>query len=344
MRILLNRITVSLFFTTILASIILTSFVWISQIVRYFFLITKYNIDIHELLSSSILLLPDFLTTILPISFAISTAYIYEKLRTSNQLTAALYTGINYYELAKPLLLNAYFFMSCIFITNFFISPKFLHEFKVYQSNAMEKINFRNKSSIVNYRGLSFFVKEKTSDNKIKGIVVCDSSKGTNYTMQADSGEINNDIINNKIDIKLSHGSREDFQSSSPSIFSFNSYETTIPYKKKTFEKRPYEKFIFELLTSKFDKDISEAHKKITSPLLVIIYAMIVYLLLVNIEANRKSNIKALSLAAISIALIQSLQILIFNISVSYNFFNILFYIVNPGLCFVLYKFLTYEK
>jgi len=344
MKILLNKITISLFFTTVLSSIVLTSFLWLTQVVRYFFLVTKYNIDLQELLSSSILLLPDFLTIILPIAFAISTAFVYERLRTTNQLTAALYTGINYYECAKPLLLNSLFFMSCILITNFFISPKFLHEFKIYQNTAMEKINFGSKSSIVNYHGLSFFVKEKTADNKIKGIVVCDNRKDTNYTLQADSGEIQNDIENKRINIKLSDGAREDFQKTSPSIFTFNQYETTIPYKSKTVEKKPYEKFIFELLTSKFDKDNSEAHKKITSPLLVLIYGLIVYILLTHIEANRRSNIKALLFAALAIGVVQSLQILIFNIAVSHNFFNILFYILNPGLCYALYRFLTHEK
>lgn len=342
MKAFLNRISLNIFATTVFISALLTSFVWGTQVVHYFYLVTKYNIKMRELLISSMWLIPDFLTTILPISFSIAITCVYERLRLSNQLTAAFFAGINYKQIVKPITINSVFMTIALLLSNFFISPKFLHEFKTYQNLSMSKINFKDKNSVVNYQDMSFFVKEKTEDNQIKGIIVCDNSSNNDYTITADKGTVS--ANKNSFNLELLKGKRIDFRSKNPSVFSFESYKNDIPIKQRTIEKKPYEKFIFELLNSKSGRDISEAHKKITAPFLIFIYAFIIFLVLIKIRAHKKINYLGIFTGFSIIAVIQCIQILIFNISINHKYFVSLFYLFNGSVLLFLIRKIYYAK
>lgn len=296
----------------------------------------------RDLIKSSIWLIPDFLTSILPISLSISIAVVYERLRMSNQLTAIFCSGINYRKIASPALKNAYLMAFCLLISNFFISPKLLHEFREYQNTVMTKINFKDKNSVVNYHGMSFFVREKKDNNEINGIIVCDNSKNNSYSIFANKGLfVNRD---DSVNIELQDGTRTDFSSKVPTIFKFEKYNTDVKYKKHNTERKSYEKIIFELLDSDSVRDISEAHKKITSPFLIIIYAMIVFLFLMYFEANRRINYFGLMFSFLTIAVIQSLQVVIYNLTIKYHMFCVLFYLLDGTLMVFLYRFLNDEK
>lgn len=154
----------------------LTGLVWMSQIVKFVYLIDR-GIGFREFASLVILILPSLFFTILPFAMAIGILVSYNRLSYERELIALSNSGLSPMALAKPALVVA----TVVTIIGYFISIYLLP--LSYSALKTNLSNFRSNyaSSLVQDRvftqvakNITLYVDDKTPSGLLKGVILFD--------------------------------------------------------------------------------------------------------------------------------------------------------------------------
>ncbi len=341
MKTLSKYITKNLISVTSLITIVTTLLIWVEQSLRFIDFAKKQGLELGKFLSFISYLLPDILGIVLPISFALASGIITLRLKETNQLTIIQSIGMPPSTVAIPIIKVGAFIVMILYLINLYIAPFSLRQFKDVQFSLNSEISrlFEKGRQLTHKNKIAIFVKN-ASNKKLQGIVVHDQrSPNHQIILQAESGLL--DQSDNKIKIILEKGERTSLNTKSNAVsrFSFERYESDISindFSKVTVrELKIYERYINELfdhnllkIDTSFAKKLqAEAHQRITSPWLAMIYALICFCFMSINNNGRKTSWLRILGAGCSILAIHGINLYVFNLSNKHAMFNKLNYL-----------------
>ena len=161
-----------------LISIGLTSVIWLTQSLRFVDLIVNKGLSLSAFLYFSMLLLPTFLSIILPIALFSAILFTYNKLVIDSEMVSMRSAGLGPWSLGAPAVSLAAFVCILVYAINLYFIPASFREFKSRQFIA--RADF---SSVLLQEGVftnliddvTVYVRSRDSSGKLHGILVHDS-------------------------------------------------------------------------------------------------------------------------------------------------------------------------
>lgn len=295
----------------LLVSLGLTAVVWLTQSLRFIEVVLNKGFPLSVFFQLVILMVPDLLTIVMPISIFVAILFVYNKLINDSELVVMRAIGLSDWQLARPGIMLGVLVMAIMFWVNLFILPE---SFKRFRDLEFE---IRNGASIVLFNGGEFttfgdvtvFVREKRGNQNLKGLFIYDGrDPKMPYTLMAANGGIQQTEEGAKI--VLVNGNRQSLPSkvemsqekqSTPSALYFDKYifEFKAAQHKSTAPrpKKPYEMTLSEQLWPEASipahqqhKMRVEAHQKLIWPLYSPILALIALGFLLNEKGYRRGR------------------------------------------------------
>ena len=279
---------------------------WIVQSSRYLWVLNGNSVGFVKFLQFTMYLSIDIIAVILPISIAISAAFVYQRFNESNQLIALQAAGFSPRKVLTPLLNMVMLAVGYLYISNVYVSPNAWKEFRSFEFKIRNNIDPPEKAgAIFSNGGFSIYAQGYIGDFSFGNLFVVDARNPENvFSYFAESGTIRDNIL------FLANGERVevDFVNHKNSIMHFKSYSHDLK-EILGMEKRsaqPNEKYIHELLLENNDETATKMslalfHQKITSPLLAAIFPMLSFLLILLTPYARRYYWRTILLIAIII-------------------------------------------
>ncbi len=343
MNILFRYIFKKLFNVTLGLSFILIGIVWLTQSLRFIEIIVNHNISLKTYLSLIVCLIPDLLSTILPICLLISGLYTYHKLKSDHELHILYSIGLSPSQVARPLLLLGLLLMSSVFLINIYVAPLSFQHFRKqeYQIRNQFSLSWIREGTFNLVKGVTTYVREHTRQGELKGVFIYNpqnqnttlqSNKGVPYTIIAESGAIEKN--QGGLFFVLKKGIRQELNpvTQKISLFSFDVLKYHLPTDQDNADVRltkPYEKPLGELFNPPADTDPRlvakmrvEGHQRLLLPWIAIINALLAAAFTLRGNLNRRQSRYKIFLAATVSILIHTTVVTLLNLSVQ-NFYTI---------------------
>ncbi|PCJ24713.1 MAG: hypothetical protein COA94_07070 [Rickettsiales bacterium] len=284
-------------------TLILTSLVWITQTLKYIFLIDK-GIALATFFRLTILLVPYLLYMILPIITVITIIYVYNHLQDGRQLIIFRNSGLSNYQLAKPALLVAICFTIITWYISMHLMPFSYNLMKQEMANFKEGyiskiIDAKTFNQISKYH--TVYVDKKNPDGTLEAVLLFDNKVSANRTMLfAKTGRI---TISDEqhIEFELNDGFRHSYDhlGNLTKLYFDNlaviiNGETNASHTRKNSEL-----FINEMLfpdaslpLKKRNRLIADGHSRLVWPLFNFAFVFLALSIFLNQPHNRRAHIK----------------------------------------------------
>ena len=102
----------------------LTAIIWLSQSLRFVELIVNRGVSPTTFAYLTLLLLPNFLTIILPISTFFVVLFVYAKMISDREIVVMRSAGLSQIALAKPALIIAFSVVAIGYLLNLYLLPE----------------------------------------------------------------------------------------------------------------------------------------------------------------------------------------------------------------------------
>lgn len=273
---------------------------------------------------------PGFLAIILPIATVAAILAVYNKLLNDSELVVMRASGISQWSVAAPGIALALCVTAISFPLYLYVTPLMYSNFKAQQfsyRNAFGSILLQERQFNTPSDQFTVYIRKREGPGEMRGIFAHDArdpEKPVTYlaergiATQTDQG----------MRVIMFNGSQQliDRETGRLTLFYFDQYSLDLGFLNQTDEDRwigPQERFIGSLLNPGDSANdqfyandlIAEAHRRLTSPLYILAYAMIGLSALLIGDFNRRGQ-TARILAAISIIVILQLAGLsLFNLS-----------------------------
>jgi lipopolysaccharide export system permease protein len=306
---------------------------WIIQSSRYMSLLSVNNVSLMKFVEFTSYLSIDIVAVILPLSFAVSSAFVYHRFNESNQLIALQAGGIHPAKMLVPLLSLATIFACYLYASNACFSPLSWIAFREMEFNIKNSIDPPESSgSIFSSGGFSVYAQRYGGNFQFENIYIVDSRTPRKISAYyAKSGT----IVNNKLVLSDGEQIEIDKIGRKKSLTKFQTYQYNLSEMLNNVRgaAQPNEKFIDELLvdTGDAEKNLSQAalfHQKITSPLLTFIFALLAFCIVLLRQHRKRSSYTKIFILLSSVIFIQGTYFWIVNASAK----NAIFVIFNYGL------------
>ena len=306
----------------ILIMLSMTGIAWLTQSLRFIELIIIKGLPINIFLNLTILIIPKLLVTIIPFVAFLAVLITYTRLNTESELISMKSAGMTNFKILLPaVIFGITLGVLTISIENYG-SPYAYNKFKTLQHNIRNNYIstlFQEKVFSSPIKGLTVFIKERDKIGNFQGILIHDE-RDANKTISiiAEQGKIV--TTQEGARFALINGNRQEVsKNKNISILYFNEYTLNITnYNKDTSPrfKEASERSFYELFNS--EKNISalykkeflaEGHKRIMTPIIVLIMVLIGAISSIIGRFNRKTSIKKI-FYSISAALIIQIYII----------------------------------
>jgi lipopolysaccharide export system permease protein len=214
-RLQLNRIDYYIFGQLILALALVTAglvaLIWLTQSLRFIQIIVNHGLSPFVFVKLTLLLVPSFLATILPITCFIVVLFIYARLAGDRELTVMRATGMSDLTLARPALMVAVAAMLVCYGLNLVLVPASLSAFRDYEFEIRNQIAaFLLQPGVFTpvADNVTVYVQSRGVDDQLQGILIEDGrDKASPATILARSGQLMVDAQGPVV--LLENGSRE---------------------------------------------------------------------------------------------------------------------------------------
>ena len=305
----------------ILVTIGLTCVIWLTQSLRYVEMIVNRGLTAGTFIYFTILLLPKFLSIILPIAIFAVVVFIYSKLITDRELVIMRGAGQSQTALAKPALILAMMVVMFGYLLNLYLLPESYRMFRALQwdiRNSFSHILLQEGAFNTVSKGITVYVRERTKDGQLLGILVHDQRSEKNpFTILAERGALVESKDGSRV--VMFNGNRQsvDPKTHQMSILYFdrNIYELDPP---KTVGDIRYrgarERTLKELFNLKkadvnlndYGKFIVEMHKRMISPLSALGFTFVGLACLITGSFRRRNQSRRSVLAVAIIVCLQA--------------------------------------
>lgn len=306
----------------------LVAVIWLTQSLRLVDLIVNKGLSLSTLIELSLLLLPTFLSPILPIALFCAILFAYNKLTMDSELVSLRSAGIGPLSLATPaILLAAVVVVASYAITLYFV-PVSYRSFKErqfvirtdYSSVLLQEGVF---TSLVD--DVTVYVRERNSEGELLGILVHDARLAEQpVTMMAESGALVDTDAGPRF--VLINGNRQEMDRDNGrlSLLYFDSYALDLGMLAKKSQSRwreARERFLHELFNPGDDPDdqrnrkkfLAEGHQRIVSPLYGFAVTAIALAALLSGQMNRRGQWRRILLGIIAAVVFEAVGLALVN-------------------------------
>lgn len=339
-----------IFSATFYSTIALTFCAWIVQSSRYLTLLNKNNISLAKFFKFSSYLTVDIIAVILPISLAISAAFVFHRFIESHQLTAMKSAGMSATKLLSPLITLVSIVTCYLYVSNAYISPKAWMKFREMEFEIKNNINPpESEGSIFSSSGFSVYAQEYVGDFCFKNIFIIDlRNTSKSYSYFAKSGAMRNSVL------YLTDGERIEIDNNAQknSITNFKSYRYDLKEVLGDAKRssQPNEKFMYELYyedTGNKALNTSQKalfHQKVTSPILAFIFSLMAFFMILLAPYKRKKSYSRMGCLIALIVFFQGTYFWVANASAKNLFFVKLNYFLIGSLALIFVMLICVKK
>ena len=156
----------------------LTGIVWLTQSLRFLDLIINKGLSVGGFLYLTLLLLPGFLTIILPIAAFTAILYVFYRLDTDSEIVVMRAAGLSHTTLMRPAFVFAVGVTAMTFALSLYLMPLGFRTFKDLQfvvRNNFAPVLIQEGTFNTVTNGVTVYVRERKSNGELSGILVHDS-------------------------------------------------------------------------------------------------------------------------------------------------------------------------
>ena len=325
----------------LLISFSLMSIIWLSQSLRFLDMIASKGITIGIFVELTTLLMPRIFTILAPISLFAAVLFVYNRMLSDQELIVMKSSGISPWQLSKPAIFCGFILVILnIYVMNIGI-PKAENTFNDLEwkiKNNVSHLMFREGEFTTIQPELTVFVTSHDKDGSVGGILINDErNPRLKSTTTAEKGVIIQTSKGPRI--VLVNGNRQEINKKSGSFYSVNFEKYSVDFGLKETKARRKNSVrvqsFKELITSVKNNQIPveerrkmfvEGNKRITTPLLAIVYALIACTGLLVSNFNRRGQSKVVCLSLTAVILIQAIDLTSGNLAAKNLWWLILMY------------------
>jgi len=306
----------------VLVSIALACILWLTQSLRFVELIVNKGLSVGTFLRLTVLLLPNFLIVILPVSLFAVVLFTYNRMALDRELVVMRAAGMNQWALARPALLLAAIATIVGYALVFFFIPQSVQGFRQLQWTIRNDVSaVLLQEGVFNQvtTGLTVFVRARNNEGELLDIVVHDERNPERpQTMMAERGALVHDPqVGAKV--LMVNGNRQEVVKGTGrmSMLYFDSYAVELGTSTDTDEPRyrdPRELSMPELFrgdeslvgASEVRRYVVEAHSRLTSPFYHVTFTLIALACMLSGHFNRRGQAGRIALAVTLMVLVQA--------------------------------------
>lgn len=319
-----------LLIVTIFITLGLTFAVWLAQSLRFFDYIVNRGLPATTFFAFVGLLLPSFLGVVLPIATFCAVLFVYNKLMLDSEMVVLRAAGMSHGQLARPALLLALGTTIAVYAITLYFLPASYRAFKDLQ------FQIRNDYSAVLLQegafndlgeGLTVYVRERTGDGELRGILVHDNRKPDRpVTMMAERGALVRSETGPRV--VMVNGNRQEIEKDSRrlSLLHFDRYTvevSTLANIAETRWREPKERFLADLLwpgTTGNDlrsrgELIAEGHQRLVAPLYTLTFVLVALAALLSGQFQRRGQIHRILAAILGTVLLEGLSLALHDLA-----------------------------
>ena len=178
----------------VLVTIGLTCILWLTQSLRFVEITVNKGASLGVFLHLTLLIMPSFLTVILPVSLFAVVLFTYNKFITDRELVVMRSIGLSHWFLARPALILAGVSTLLGLALNIWIIPLTVRDFHHLQwSLRSSATNVLLQEGVFNQvsRGLTVYVRARSPNGELLGVIVHDRRKpDSTVTIMAERGAL----------------------------------------------------------------------------------------------------------------------------------------------------------
>jgi len=199
-------------------------------------LIFNQGVTLTEILRIIIYISPGFLALTIPIGLFFCSVVVFNQFSADNELDAMKASGMSFYYLMKPVIVMSLLAYIISNIMVFYAQPWGNHSFKKLIFNIIEtraSVNIKPKVFNSDFKGMTVYVKTKSSNNTFKDIFVSDNSnKGFNKVILSKKGRLVSDPENMIVQLRMQNGTIHDLSQGGRSynLVNFERYDLNLAY------------------------------------------------------------------------------------------------------------------
>jgi lipopolysaccharide export system permease protein len=313
-----------LFWALIAVTSGLTALIWLTQSLRFVELVVNRGLSLLVFMRLTGLLIPSFISVILPITTYVVIQFIYQRLAGDREVTVMRAAGLSPIALARPALAVAVVAMIAGYWLNLSAVPATLAAFREFQWEIRNKVAaFLLQEGVFTSISdkLVVYVRTRTPDGSLHGIVVDDArDPAVHATILAESGQLVEG--KNGPRVLLLNGSRQeiDHQSGRLNMLTFSENEIDLADTSGPEGERPAdmsEVGISDLLhpTLALPRDVSkwiaEGHKRLAAPLASVSYALVALVSVLTGAFQRHGGVLRPLFSVLAVVLLVALGLVI---------------------------------
>lgn len=306
----------------------LTAILWLTQSLRFIELTVTKGASITDFLALTLLVVPNFLTVILPVSVFAVVLFIYDRMTADRELMVLRAVGVSHAALARPAVILALGCALLGFILNLWLIPLSVREFRQLQwqlrSSATGVLIQEGSFSQIG-DGLTVYVRSRAPDGELLGIIVDDHRNPLQQvTLMAERGALTR-TGDGTPEVVMFNGTRQQVNKGSDrvSILHFDNYAMEFSDKSRVGgleDTDPREQTMQALLDADpntvplvlYRQYRVELHQRLASPLYDFTFALVAAACLLAGHFNRRGQLDRI---AIGVALMVAIQAIALGIS-----------------------------
>lgn len=301
----------------------LVALIWLTQSLRFIQIIVNRGLSPIVFVKLTLLLVPSFVATILPITCFIVVLFTYARLGGDREITVMRAAGMSDFALARPALVLASLVMLLCYFLNIILVPASLTAFRTYEFEIRNQIAaFLLEPGVFTTvsRHVTVYVQSRGLDNSLQGILIEDGrDTDSPATILARSGQLT--VTESGPVVDLEHGSREQVDPKSGRLdmltFEQNSINLATSAKNESIDKTdaaeaPLSQLLNpgpELNAPQRAKWLVEAQRRLTAPLTVLSFTLIALLATLGGAFRRHGALLRPFLAVVAVTLLVALEI-----------------------------------
>jgi len=172
----------------------LVALIWLTQSLRFVELVVNRGLSFTVFLKLTGLLIPGFISIILPITTFVVVQFLYQRLSMDRELTVMRAAGLSPFAMARPALAVAFVAMAAHYALNLWLVPASAQAFREYQweiRNHIAAFLLQEGVFTTVSDDLVVYVRAKQPDGALRGIMVDDArDKSQRATILAETGRL----------------------------------------------------------------------------------------------------------------------------------------------------------
>ena len=334
----------NLVIATIFITFVLTSVVFLTQSLKFLELVVESGASSLTFWYLTSLALPRFFEIIVPLAMMSSVVFVFNKMNMDSELVAIRSIGFSPFQIGRPAILLALILTFLLYAVAMFATPVALNSMKKMQQVIQAQFStvlFREGVFNRAGKGLTVYVREKNVDGEMAGLLIHDNRNQNPYpsTVVAKRGVILN--TDDSFQVVVYEGSRQEYNRDKGVLqrLNFDRYIIDLPESDPVNQRwrEPEERTLIELFNPDMtvERDVEsirdfqiEINKRLTSPLLTIVYTLIALAVLLIGPVDRRGQGKRILLVIVGVLSIQGLYLTSFNIAHNTNLGFVLMYLL----------------